>query len=146
MNYQYLIAILAGVVLPVQIAFNNKLTTFTNNPFVSSLISFLVGTLALLLYTMSSPSTLRTSFQQAAGAPWYAWLGGLLGAFYIISTIVASPRIGIAMFLALVIGGQLFMSLLIDHYGWLGAAVKPITLTKVMGGVLVLAGIILMKR
>lgn len=145
-NLFYLLALGAGLLLPLQIAFNNKLTHYSNNPVTSSLISFSVGTIALLLYSLSQFSSFQKSLHQLSHAPSYAWLGGLVGAFYIISTIIASPKIGLALFLALVIGGQLMMSLLVDHFGLMGAIVKPITWVKGIGLLLVFGGIFLLKK
>lgn len=145
-NLFYLLALGAGLLLPMQIVFNNKLTHYSGNPVTSSLISFSVGTIALLLYSISQLGSFQKSLHQLGSAPGYAWLGGLVGAFYIISTIVASPKIGLAVFLALVIGGQLITSVLVDHFGLLGAAVKPMSWTKGMGLLLVLGGIILLKK
>jgi bacterial/archaeal transporter family-2 protein len=145
-NLFYLLALAAGLLLPMQIAFNNKLTNYSGNPVTSSLISFSVGTIALLLYSITQFSSFQKSLQQVGQAPGYAWLGGLVGAFYIISTIVASPKIGLAVFLALIIGGQLVTSVIVDHFGLLGAAVKPITFLKGIGLLLVFIGIILLKK
>ncbi len=145
-NLFYLLALGAGLLLPMQIAFNNKLTHYSGNPVTSSLISFSVGTIALLLYSISHFQSFHKSLQQLCNAPGYAWLGGMVGAFYIISTIVASPKIGLALFLALVIGGQLVMSVIVDHYGLLGAVVKPITWLKGIGLLLVFSGIFLLKK
>lgn len=146
MNHFHLIALAAGLVLPLQIAFNNKLTSFSANPVTSSLISFSVGTMVLMIYCLCNPGPFQKSIQQLGQAPLYAWLGGLVGAFYVISTITASPKIGIAMFLALVIGGQLMMSLTLDNFGWFGAQVKPFTWTKGAGVIFILMGILLLKK
>lgn len=146
MNQFHLFALIAGLLLPLQIAFNNKLTLFSGNPTTSSLISFSVGTIALVVYSLTNPTAFQKSLQQLSQAPLYAWLGGLVGAFYIISSIVASPKIGIATFLTLIIGGQLAMSLVVEHFGWLGIAVKSITWAKILGLLLVLVGIVLIKK
>lgn len=146
MNYFHLIALVAGLGLPLQVAFNNKLTSFSANPFTTSLISFSVGTLSLIVYSLCTPGAFHKSLQQLDQAPAYAWFGGLVGAFYIISTIVASPKIGLAVFLSLVIGGQLMMSVVVDHFGLLGAAVKPMNSMKGIGLLLVLGGIFLLKK
>lgn len=147
MNRIYLIlALIAGFVLPLQIAFNNKLTSFSGNAITSALISFSVGTMALIIYSVCDPTAFHKSFLQIGQSPPYAWLGGLVGAFYIISTIVASPKLGIAVFLGLVICGQMVMSLLLDHYGLFGMAVKPFNWMKGIGLMLVLAGILLIKK
>lgn len=146
MNSFFIMALAAGMVLPLQIASNNKLTSYSGNPVTSSLISFSVGTICLVVYSLSNFSTFQRSLHQLGQAPLYAWFGGVVGAFYIISTIVASPKIGIAMFLALVIGGQVTTSLVIDHFGLFGSALKPVTWAKGAGALLILAGIVLLKR
>lgn len=146
MNIYHVLTVLAGLILPLQIAFNNKLTSYSGNPVTTSLISFLVGTLALLIYSLTHFSAMQKSLLQIHQAPFYAWMGGLIGALYVITTVVASPRIGIATFMTLIIGGQLLMSLILDNYGWLGAAVKAINVSKVAGMALVVIGILLIKR
>jgi transporter family-2 protein len=146
MNHFHLLAFLAGVLLPLQIAFNNKLTSFSQNPITSSLISFSVGTISLLIYSAAQLPSFQKSLQHIHQAPGHAWLGGLLGAFYIISTIIVSPKIGIATFLAIVIGGQLIMSLALDNFDWLGAEVKVLTWTKLFGMLLMIVGILIMKK
>jgi transporter family-2 protein len=133
----YLIAVLAGLVLPVQVALNNRLTSFTGHPIVSSLVSFLVGTLALILYTLTSPGMLQQAHVQVWKAPVYAWFGGLIGAFFIATSLVIAPKLGLAMSVCLVIAGQLTMSVLMDQFGWFGFDVRPLTIAKGFGLLLV---------
>jgi len=75
MNEFHIVTLAAGLVLPLQIAFNNKLTFFSGNPLVSSLISFSVGTVALILYNISHASALQRYLHQLGQAPLYTWLG-----------------------------------------------------------------------
>lgn len=131
--------------LPIQVAFNSRLTSYSGSPVISSLCSFLVGTLALIVYSVGSPGLLSKASLQIWNAPAYAWLGGLVGAFFILTSLIVTPRLGLAMALCLVIAGQLTMSVLMDHFGWFGFAVKTFTITKALGLVFVLGGIILIK-
>jgi transporter family-2 protein len=142
----YFIVAMAGLMLPLQIAFNNKLTAYSGSPILSSLISFSVGGLTLLLYSISKHHDFGKLFQQMGHAPLYAWMGGLIGSFYVVSTLIASPKIGMAVALGLIIASQLIMSLVLDHFGWLGAEVKTFTWVKGMGLLLVLLGILLIKK
>ena len=48
--------------------------------------------------------------------------------------------------MALLIAGQMAMSLVMDHYGWLGIPAQPMTLWRVLGAVLLLAGVILIRK
>jgi bacterial/archaeal transporter family-2 protein len=146
MNNFHWITLAAGLLLPIQVVFNNKLTSISGSPTTSSLISFSVGTITLLLFSILRPTSFQKSLQHLDQAPWYAWLGGLVGAFYIITTVLASPRIGIIIFLAIVIGGQLITSALVEHYGWLGTPVKPFHWAKGLGLAFIIIGMIFMKK
>lgn len=146
MTTSHLMALLAGFFLPVQVALNSRLTSFTGSPAISSLVSFAVGTIALLVYVLTNLSTVHKASQTIFQAPFYMWLGGFVGCFYIVTSIVVTPKIGLAVALSLVIGGQLCMSMLFDHFGWLGMDVKPFTFIKGVGALLVLVGIFLIKK
>jgi transporter family-2 protein len=146
MNWIFIImAILAGMALPLQGAINSKLASFLHNPFLSALISFAIGTIALLAYILVS----RIPLNQLSGvreAPLITWIGGLLGAFFITTTLIAVPKLGIALTFSLVILGQMVVTLPVDHFGLLGAAVKEINLSRIIGVLMVIAGTILILR
>ena len=76
----------------------------------------------------------------------WAWLGGLLGAFYVAVATVVGPRIGAAALLALTVLGQLMASLLVDQFGWLGFPLQPLSATRIAGAVLLLGGVGLIVR
>jgi len=141
----YLLGIVAGLGLTLQIGMNSKLRTVLQNANIAALISFLVGTsaLILLLAVTRTPLPARDTL---ASVPAWAWLGGLMGAFYVaISTVVAS-QLGTASLLGLALSGQLAMALVVDHYGWLGLPEHPITLTRMAGVALLGAGAWLISR
>lgn len=146
MKLLHLIAFASGLVLPIQIAFNNRLTAYSGNAVISSLWSFGSGTIVLLVFAISSYRELGRSLHQIGQAPPHAWLGGVVGCFYVVSTLLVAPRIGLALSLGLVILGQLSMSLLIDNFGWFGMEVKLFTWLKGVGILLVLSGILLIKN
>jgi transporter family-2 protein len=72
--------------------------------------------------------------------PWYAWLGGLYGAFFVGVAAFAAPRIGVGVLLTAAVAGQLAAAVVLDHYGLLGLARHPISVTRVAGVLLVFAG------
>lgn len=123
-----------------QVVVNAQLRTNLGQPMQASLISFAVGTLAALLYCVIA-GVERPSFEQMRQAPWWAWIGGLLGLFFIWCSIVVSPRIGVTLMLGLVVAGQVAASTLIDHFGLLSAEVRPASLGRIAGVVLVVAGV-----
>ena len=83
---------------------------------------------------------------QLAAVPAWAWLGGVLGAFYVASSVIVGPRLGAATLLALVVLGQLGTSLLVDHFGWLGFPHHPLTVVRVLGAALLFGGVLLITR
>ena len=144
-GFVWLLGIVAGFGLTLQIGMNSKLRTVLSNANIAALISFLVGTTALilLLVVTRTPVPARDTL---AAVPAWAWLGGLMGAFYVaISTVVAS-QLGTASLLGLALLGQLAMSLAADHFGWMGLPVHPITLTRLAGVALLGAGVWLITR
>jgi transporter family-2 protein len=78
--------------------------------------------------------------------PWYAWLGGAYGAVYVAIAAYAAPKIGIASLITIGIAGQIAIALLLDHYGLLGLPREPVNLGRVLGAILVVAGVVLVRR
>jgi transporter family-2 protein len=139
--------IAAGTLLPVQIAINSRLREAVASPVLSALVSFTVGGLALFVVTvlggLGGSGRGLTGF---AAAPWWAFLGGLCGALYVLLSIIALPRLGAAVIIGAAILGQQVASLLMDHYGWLGAPRVPLTGGRVAGAILLLIGVWLLQR
>jgi transporter family-2 protein len=141
----YLLAFGVGVALIFQVGMNVTLRNALASPMVAALVSFLVGSLALLLYVLVSGAHWPARAQLGAVPAW-AWFGGVLGAVYVASSIVLGPRLGAATLLALIVLGQLLASLVLDHYGLLGFAQHPLTVTRVIGGLLLFGGVLLIVR
>jgi transporter family-2 protein len=81
-----------------------------------------------------------------ARAPWWGWTGGLLGAFFVTVVVLLAPRLGVATTLALAVAGQMAMALVIDQAGWFGVATRSIDLGRAAGAVLLVAGVVLLRR
>jgi bacterial/archaeal transporter family-2 protein len=141
----YLLALGVGVGLVFQVGMNVTLRGVLLSPTVAALISFLVGSLALLLYILVTGAPWPARAQLGA-VPLWAWFGGVLGAFYVASSIIVGPRLGAAALLALIVLGQLLASLVLDHFGWLGFAQHPLTLTRMFGAALLFGGVLLIVR
>lgn len=87
-----LLALLAGAVLPLQAGVNAELARVVGGPVRSALVSFAVGTLALFLLALllTGPSW---PWGRMLQAPAWVYVGGLLGAVYVVSVIVLAPRL-----------------------------------------------------
>src|SRR3954451_21625529 len=140
-----LLAIGAGVLLPIQAGINAQLRSALGSPLAAGLVSFLVGTvgLAAVVFLLRTPVSLRPTW--AAAPSWY-WAGGLIGATYVVASIVLAPRLGAATMVAAIVAGQMIASLLLDQYGLLGFPTHPISGVRVLGAVLVMGGVLLVQR
>lgn len=140
-----ILALLAGAVMPTQAAINHRLAQYVLHPVLSAFISFAVGTAALFAYIMASGIPLH-QLTLARNAPAIAWTGGLLGAFFVTTGVTLVPRLGVALTFSLVVAGQMIFTLLIDHYGLLGVPVKTVNWPRIFGVLLVVAGVILIRK
>ncbi len=145
-NYWFIfLAIAAGMMMPTQAAINNKLAGYVESPILSAFISFAVGTVALFLYIVATGIPLG-NLTNAKNAPVVAWLGGVLGAFFVASAVILVPRIGVALTFSLIIAGQMLITLVIDHFGWLGVDVRPISWPRALGAALITIGVVLIRK
>ena len=140
-----LIAIILGTIMPTQAAINNKLATFTQSTVLAALVSFAVGTLTLLLYCLVGGISL-SPLSLTRNAPPVAWAGGFIGAIYVAMVAFLVPRLGVALMFSLIIAGQMLITLLFDHYGILGVPIKAINLPRLLGVLLIIAGVVLIRR
>lgn len=141
----FLLAFAAGAAVAVQFGVNGQLRRISGQPVWASFVSFVVGTVALLLCFVATRQAWPSGVQ-FAHAPWWVWIGGLLGAFYVVVSVVAGPRIGSTALVACVVAGQLVASVVIDHFGWVGYLVHPISLGRIIGAILLLAGVTCVLR
>jgi bacterial/archaeal transporter family-2 protein len=81
-----------------------------------------------------------------ARAPWWAWVGGLLGAVYVLATIIVIPRLGAATTVGLILAGQVIASIVIDHFGLIRVTVHELNIPRLAGAVLVVVGVTLVQR
>lgn len=131
--------------MPTQGAVNTKLASYVESPVTAAFISFLVGTIALFIY-MLLIGTPMSNFTNSKNAPVITWTGGLLGAFFVTAIAMSVPRLGVALTFSLAIAGQMLITLLIDHFGFLDVPVKEINIQRVLGVVLIVAGVIVVRR
>ena len=96
----------------------------------------------LAMAILRPPLPSREAFQSTQ---WWNWIGGPLGALIVLAGAALIPKLGAAAFIALVVGGQLLCSMLLDHFGLLGLAQQSITPGRVLGAVLVVAGVACIK-
>jgi transporter family-2 protein len=129
--WSYLVfALLAGAMLPIQFGINAQLAEWLGGSVRAAFISFVVGAMALLVAVLVAARV---------------WTGGLLGAFYVLGSIVTAPKLGAATLVALILAGQALASLAVDHFGWVGFDEQPVTLLRVLGMLLLAGGVALVR-
>jgi bacterial/archaeal transporter family-2 protein len=141
----WILGIVAGFGLTAQVGMNSQLRKVLQSANQAALISFLVGTLALigLLVVMRTPLPARETL---AAVPVWAWFGGLLGAFYVATSTIVAAELGATTLLGLALLGQLLTAMVVDHFGWLGLPEHPITWTRIAGVALLGMGVWLVSR
>jgi transporter family-2 protein len=140
-----LLAAGAGCLVGMQAPVNSRLARSLGESLPAATISFIVGTLALVLVTSFSKNGIA-SFGNVGKAPWWALIGGLLGAAYVTVAILTVRTLGASGLTAGVIGGQLAMSIVIDRFGLLGIPRQPVGASRIVGLVLLVAGVALVVR
>ncbi|CAA9321643.1 MAG: hypothetical protein AVDCRST_MAG56-6970 [uncultured Cytophagales bacterium] len=141
-----LVAFAVGMLLPFQAGINAQLKGFLGNPVHAALLSFMVGTTLLVVLTLAMRLPLPSG-KTLAGIPWWAWMGGgCCGAIYITMVILLTPRLGASTTFGLIVAGQLIMSMVLDHFGAVGFAIHPINPWRVAGALLLILGVILIRR
>jgi transporter family-2 protein len=116
---------------------------------IGSLEAFAVAALLTAAISLVALLVVRRSVAglgEAGDAPAWMWLGGLFGAFVVLTITVTAPRIGVAAVVALLIAGQLAMGALIDRFGWFGVEQVPLGWQRLAGIALLAAGTALVLR
>ena len=141
----FFIAILAGVLLPLQAGLNTELGRAVDSPVYAALLSFVVGTLGLLVYCVVARDVQLANIREGFQLPWVYWTGGLMGAFYVAAIIILAPKLGVALTFGLTVAAQMIFSVVVDHYGWLGVPVHPINWIRTLGVLLIVVGVVLIR-
>ena len=140
-----LLITLVGSGLAVQAAANARLGAVLQAPVASALWNFVLGAFALAVITATGIFG-RPTLADAAAAPWWAWIGGLLGAVFVTTAIIAVPRVGTTATFAAIVCGQFAGAMLIDTFGWLGVEPIPLNAPRVIGVALLIAGVVLVQQ
>ena len=136
----------AGIMFGLQPSLNGKLCMATGSAVQASIISCATGAFVLLVLILLFKQHRCQLPQLVKGkSPWWTWCGGLIGASSVLFSAAWVSSIGVSLLVITSNFGMLVCSLLIDHFGWMGATQRKATLLRVLGLVSVLAGIVMMN-
>ena len=134
------LAIGVGIAMALQTALNAQLREYLYSPLQAALLSFLVGTIALVVLVFFQ-SGQKPSLESLTHIPWFLWLGGFLGVYAITSSIFTVPKLGFLTLSGLIIFGQIVMSMLLDQLGWLGIEKTAISWQRFLGAMIIFLGV-----
>lgn len=139
------IAAAFGALAPTQAGVNMKLRDYMGDPVLAAFVSFVVGSITLLVYAFVCRTDWPTVAEISNG-PWWMWTGGLMGAFFVASAVIVAPVLGAGTMMCWMIAGQILASIFLDHYGLIGYSVREISPMRILGALLVVVGAVLVKK
>jgi transporter family-2 protein len=139
-----LFALAAGAMLPIQFGINAQLASWLGSSVRAAFVSFVVGAVSLAVVALVVARDWPVG-DRVSSAPWWVWIGGALGAFYVLGSIVAAPRLGAVTLFVMILAGQALASLLVDQFGWVGFEQHPINALRLAGVALLAAGVALVR-
>lgn len=132
---------IVGMGLSVQTSINGRLRKAVGSSFLTSLISFLISTVFIVILAYIQTDSLWLSSEFMSAQPPWIWLGGFFGCIFLTGNILLFPKLGAVQTVIFPVLGQIIAGLLIDEFGWFGAPMLPLGLTKALGTALVLSGV-----
>jgi transporter family-2 protein len=143
--YLYPIIIAAGLLQAWGPPMNGALQKSLVNPWLASLVSFLPIIALLFCLFICSPKPLPT-VEGISTMPWWAPLGGLVGAGAVVAGLMFVNKVGTGAFAGLTISANLLMSVMIDKFGWFGMEVHALSPGRIAGCALLIIGVILISK
>ncbi len=143
-----LLGLIAGAALPLQGAVNAQLRSDLDAPITVGVVSLAVATATMAVVLAASLGLHRTPRPRLSSLrrlPWWGWLGGVVGATYVVRVFLLLPEIGAAATIGLIVAGQQLASLQVDQFGLLRLPRRPLTRTRLAGVALLLVGVALIQ-
>jgi transporter family-2 protein len=146
MNLWFCIAALvAGSMLPLQAGINSVLRSQLASPYYATLVSVIVSSitigLACLVLRLPVPDLVA-----AGQGPWWMWIGGVIGLIYVFMALSLASKMGATSLVAAIIAGQLLASLIMDQFGLVGFQQHSINAGRIVGIILLFAGVVFIQR
>ena len=137
--------ILGGALQSCGAAMNGQLYKSLVNPWLASSVSFALITFFFTAAFLIMPHPLPTT-RDLASLPWWAVIGGLVGAVQVYAGLTYVQRIGAGPFMGFTVTAALLASLAIDHFGLFRMSHHPMNLWRAVGGLLLIGGVTLIAK
>lgn len=153
MIFAYLFIILAAILNTAQSGSNGTLHKQMNNPILPGVVVYVMGLAALVLtlivYGWYSKTPLPTWGEWrgiAASGPWWMWIGGVLGAVYVLAMVNVSQKAGAGIFMGISVTASILALIALDNYAWLGFKQHTASVPRLIGAGLMIGGLVLIGR
>ncbi len=137
--------IVGGALQTCGAAMNGQLGKSLVNPWLASAVSFSLITFFFLAAFLIMPHPLPTT-KDLAALPWWAVIGGLVGAVQVYAGLTQVHKVGAGPFMGFTVTAALLTSLLVDHFGWFRMDHHPMNLWRALGGLLLIGGVSLIAK
>lgn len=134
-----------GILNTVQTGSNTTLNKSLGSPTWSVVAVFTAGLITSVIVAVLSGQRFPSGTTLQA-APWWAWIGGVMGVSYVLTMMFAAERVGAAVFMGTAVTLAVITSIVMDHFGWMGFEVHRAGIGRILGGSLMVAGLALIAK
>lgn len=143
MWYLYGFVLLAGIANAIQPGQNGTLAKSFSQPLTAGLFVGVMVALSVLVFGLAFRRLDWPSYVEMGRVPWWAWFGGVLGGVVVATQLLIATQIGAGPFFGLLVTAGVITSVVLDHFGWVGFDVHPASLWRILGALLMVAGVAL---
>lgn len=140
-----IIGIIIGMFFPIQASISARLSSYSKTPLTASLIAFSLGSVILLIINLIvNPAGITVGIDFSY--PLYVFIGGAIaGVGFNVANIILFSKLGASVTTIVTVTGQMIVGILIDHFGWFGVSSNPISITRVLGTIIMILAISLVQ-
>ena len=138
------VAFLGGILNTVQSGSNATLSKSLDQPIAAALIVSMVTASMFLIIALVTGIKIPKEAMLVA-VPWWAWIGGLMGGFYVLASILLAEKLGAAVFIGCTVTAGLITSVAMDHFGLVGFKEHAAGFGRLAGVALMLGGLALIN-
>jgi transporter family-2 protein len=136
-----LLSLALGVVLVVHLAMNGQVGNVIRNPRVANALFWCIGAVTAVVIGVTGWQ--RGALDALKNVNPLLLTAGVLGACLVFAIAWLIPRVGARDVMITLLAGQIMGGLVLSHFGWLGSPQQPITVVKIVGVMVMLAGVVL---
>lgn len=141
----YILIIAGGILQACGAPMNGQLGHSLTNKWMANAVSFAIITAFFLCMSLILPKPLPT-VGGILSMPWWAPIGGLVGAVQVYAGLAYVNRVGAGPFMGFTVTAALITSIVIDHFGWFHMQAHPVNMGRTIGGALLVCGITLIAK